>query len=259
MKKNTSVRKYVMLLFAFVLIALPFIGCDGGIASTGDGSSVVPLGSAGSFVILAKTMITNTGTTAVTGDLGLSPAATSEITGFALVGAGDHATSALVTGNVYASDMTAPTPINLTTAIGDMQTAYTNAAGRSNPKALNLKSGLIGGETLTPGLYKWGSSVSINDSDLTLTGSATDTWIFQISGNLTMASGKKVILAGGALPKNIVWQVAGIATLGTGSHMEGIILSQTQIILQTGSSINGRLLAQSQVTLDASVVVKPAP
>lgn len=92
------------------------------------------------------------------------------------------------------------------------------------------------------------------DSDVTINGSATDTWIFQISGNLNLGNGFAVTLTGGALPKNIVWQVAGIATLGTTSHMEGVILSQTQIVLETGASINGRLMAQSQVTLDAAIV-----
>lgn len=95
-------------------------------------------------------------------------------------------------------------------------------------------------------------------SDLTLNGGATDIWIFQISGDLNLANNFEVLLTGGALPENVFWQVAGIATLGTGSHMEGIILSKTQIILMTSSSINGRLLAQTQVTLDAATVVDPA-
>lgn len=93
-----------------------------------------------------------------------------------------------------------------------------------------------------------------NTSNITINGSATDTWIFQISGDLNLGDGFSVTLEGEALAKNIVWQVAGIATLGTTSHMEGVILSQTQIILKTGSSINGRLLAQTQVTLDAATV-----
>jgi len=258
MKKNTSLRKkYILLVVAIVAIAGALIGCEGGIHATGIGSSVVPLGTASDFAILAKTAITTTGTTSITGNIGLSPSAASDYEGFALVYAGDHATSSRVTGNVYASDMTVPTPTKLTTAIHDMENAYTNAAGRTIPDKVNLKSGLIGGETLTPGLYIWGSSVNIN-STVTISGSPTDTWIFQISGDLNLGNGFSVILAGGALPKNIVWQVAGIATLGTTSHMEGIILSQTQIILKTGSSINGRMFAQSKVTLDAATVVESA-
>jgi hypothetical protein len=218
--------------------------------------AAVDLGTAADFAILAETLISTTGTTHVTGDLGISPYATTFITGFALVDATGYATSSLVTGLVYAADMAAPTPIKLTTAISDMETAYTAAAGRPTPDELNLGSGAIGGLILAPGLYKWDSAVNIG-ADLTLDGGADDIWIFQISDNLNMASDVDVLLTGGAVAENVFWQVAGIATLGTGAHMEGIILSQTQIILMTGSSINGRLLAQTQVTLDAATVVEP--
>jgi hypothetical protein len=217
----------------------------------------VELGAAADYVILAETLISTTGVTHVTGDLGLSPAATSYITGFDLVGATGYATSSLVTGSVYAADMADPTPANLTTAVANMITAYNDAAGRATPDELNLYSGAIGGLFLAPGLYKWDSTVEIG-ADLTLNGDANDIWIFQISGDLNMASDFEVLLTGGAKPENIFWQVAGIATMGTGAHMEGIILSMTQIIFQTGSSINGRLLAQTQVTLDATTVVEPA-
>jgi hypothetical protein len=94
-------------------------------------------------------------------------------------------------------------------------------------------------------------------SDVTISGSATDVWIFQIAGNLSMSSAVHVTLAGGALAKNIFWQVAGQVTLGTTSHFEGVILSMTGISFQTGASMNGRALAQTAVTLDANVVTKP--
>ena len=94
------------------------------------GLAVVDLGAAGNYVILAKTAITNIPTSAVTGDMGLSPAATSYITGFALTDATGYATSPQVTGKIYAADMADPTPINLTTAVENMITAYNDAAGR---------------------------------------------------------------------------------------------------------------------------------
>src|SRR5437870_12784913 len=96
------------------------------------GPAPVVLGGAGSFVILAKSATSNVPTSAITGDIGLSPAAASFITGFSLVHTAGTAvgTSAQVTGNVYAADYAVPTPANLTTAIGNMQTAYTDAAGR---------------------------------------------------------------------------------------------------------------------------------
>lgn len=218
--------------------------------------SVVNLGTSGNYVILAKTAINNSAVSVITGDLGLSPAATSYITGLALTNATGYATSAQVTGQLFAADMAAPTGINLTTAVENMITAYNDAAGRSLPDFLELATGNIGGKTLAPGLYKWTSNVTM-PSTVTISGSATDVWIFQIAGNLTMSSSVSIILAGGALPKNIFWQVAGQATLGTTSHFEGILLSKTGITFQTGASMKGRALAQTAVVLDASTLVKP--
>jgi len=222
------------------------------------GPASVVLGGAASFVILAKSATSNVPTSAITGDIGLSPAAASYITGFSLVHTAGTAvgTSAQVTGNVYAADYAVPTPANLTTAIGNMQTAYTDAAGRPTPDHTALGAGNIGGLTLPPGLYKWSNSVTI-PVNVTLSGSANDTWIFQIAGGLSIASAKRVVLSGGALPQNVVWQVAGIVSLGTTSHMEGIVLGKTQITLGTGASVNGRLFAQTQVTLAGNAVVQP--
>lgn len=218
--------------------------------------AAIDLGTAGNYVIVAKTAINNNATSNVTGDLGLSPAATSYITGFSLTDATGYATSAQVTGNVYAADMAAPTPINMTTTVSNMLTAYNDAAGRPSPDFTELGTGNIGGRTLVPGLYKWTSTVTI-PTDITIAGSANDVWIFQISGNLSMSSATKIILTGGAQAKNIFWQIAGQATLGTTSHFEGIILSKTGITFQTGASINGRALAQTAVILDGNAVVKP--
>ena len=220
------------------------------------GPAAVVLGTAGTYVILAKSGISTVPTSAITGNLGLSPAAASFITGFSLtlpVG-GAFSTSAQVTGNVYAADYAVPTPVNLTTAIGDMQTAYTDAAGRVSPDYTELASGHIGGLTLPPGLYKWSNTVTIG-SDVTLNGSATDVWIFQIAGGVTQASATHVTLAGGALAQNVFWQVAGTVSLGTTAHMEGVIMSKTAITLNTGASANGRLLAQTAVTLAGNAIV----
>jgi hypothetical protein len=221
------------------------------------GPSPVGLGTAGNYVILAKSAISNVPTSAITGNLGLSPAAASFITGLTLVlpAGGASATSAQVTGNIYASDYAAPTPSNLTTAIGDMQTAYTDAAGRPTPDHTELASGNLGGLTLPPGLYKWSNTVTI-PTNVTLNGGPNDVWIFQISGGVTQASAARVVLAGGALPQHIFWQVFGVVDIGTTAHMEGVILSQTSITLKTGASANGRLLAQTAVTLAGNAVVQ---
>jgi len=225
-------------------------------AGAGNGLAVVDLGAAGNYVILAKTAINNTPTSAVTGDIGLSPAAESFITGLALTDATGYATSSQVTGKVYAADQADPTPVNLTTAVNNMITAYNDAAGRPTPDFSELGTGNIGGLTLAPGLYKWTSTVTL-PSSVTISGGANDVWIFQVAGDLTMSSAVNITLTGGAQAKNIFWQVAGQATIGTTAHFEGIILSMTAVTFQTGASMNGRALAQTAIVLDGNAITKP--
>jgi hypothetical protein len=224
-------------------------------ASAGAGPMAVNLGTSGNFAILSKSGISTVPTSAITGDIGVSPIDSTGITGFSPVldSTGTFSTSTQVVGKVYAADYTAPTPSNLTTAVSDMQTAFTDAAGRTLPDFTELGAGDISGMSLVPGLYKWGTGVSIN-ANVTLSGGPNDVWIFQIAQGLTQASGIKVLLAGGALPKNIFWQVSGAVSLGTTAHLEGVVLGQTAITLATGATVNGRLLAQTAVTLDSSTV-----
>ncbi|MBE0514022.1 ice-binding family protein [Sulfurimonas sp.] len=221
----------------------------------------VNLGTAGSFAILSKTGISTTGTTAITGDIGVSPAALTYITGFdpmPLSPDGTYATSSIVTGKIYAADMATPTPAKMTAAVSDMEIAYTDAAGRTLPDFTELHGGALGGKALVPGLYKWGTNVLIN-SEVFISGGATDVWIFQISGDLIVANGVKITLTGGALAKNIFWQVAGGAgvSLGTTAEFKGIALVAKKISLTTGAKTNGRLLSQTAVTLDANAVTQP--
>lgn len=212
----------------------------------------VDLGVAGDFVILSKTGITDVYKSAVTGDVGSSP-----ITGAAVL-----LKCSEVVGTIYTVDAAGPLPCSvtnatrLTTSIGDMQTAYTDAAGRLNPDFLNLGAGNIGGMTLTPGLYKWTSALII-PTDITISGGPDDVFIFQVAGTLQMSSAVRITLSGGVQAKNIFWQTAGSVTFGTTSHFEGIILSKTGINLQTGATINGRLLAQTAVTLQMNAVTQP--
>lgn len=217
----------------------------------------VELGMAGNFVILSKTGISTVPDSAITGDIGVSPIVDTAITGFSLIADATNkfSTSAQVTGRIYAANYTAPTSTDLTTAVNDMQTAFTDAAGR----AINyseLYSGDLSGKTLTAGVYKWSNSVLIN-SDVTLHGDANSVFIFQIAGGMNQASGTRVILTGGVQAKNIFWQSASTVALGTDAHLEGNVLSMTNITLATRASINGRLLAQTAVTLDHSTVTKP--
>jgi len=239
---KTKFNKFIVI-FAFSTLA-PLV-------SFAAGPAPVNTGTASSFAILTKSGVTDVPASIITGNVGSSP----------ISGTATLLTCPEVTGTVYSDDTSGPLPcrINdatlLTTAVSDMQTAYADAAGRSTPTSTDLGAGNIGGLTITPGLYKWNTDVTI-PADVTLLGSSTDVWIFQISGNLSIANGKTVQLSGGAVASNVFWQVGGGtgATIGTTATFNGTILSATQIILQTGSTLNGRALSQTQVTLDHATV-----
>ncbi len=215
--------------------------------------AAVKLGTAGNFVILSKSGITDVYASAITGNVGTSP-----ITGAALL-----LTCGEVTGDIYVVDAAGPLPcaINdattLTAAVGDMETAYLDAEGRVSPGFSELGAGEIGGLTLAPGLYKWGTGLMIS-TDVTLAGGPNDVWIFQVAGTMDQASATRVTLTGGAQAKNIFWQVAGAVTIGTTAHLEGVVLAKTLIAVNTGASVNGRLLAQTAVTLQMNAVTQPA-
>jgi hypothetical protein len=217
------------------------------------------LGTAASFAILTKAGVTDVPTSAITGDVGASP----------ITGAAIGVTCAEVSGTIYdvdaaytgggAADVTCRVTdaTFLTTAVSDMELAYTDAAGRTSPDFTELGAGNISGLTLVPGLYKWGTGVSIDNTGVTLAGGANDVWIFQIAQDLTVANAAIVTLSGGAQAKNVFWQVAGQATLGTTANFKGTILSQTLISLNTNAVLNGRALAQTEVTLNQNTVTKP--
>ena len=223
-------------------------GGSGGAGGAGAANTAgaVNLRTAGNYVILAESGISTVPPAVVTGDLGISPMGASSITNFSLIADATNvfSTSGQVTGKLYAADYTAPTPATLIfTAIGDMGLAFTDAAGRA-PSVTELGAGSIGGMTLAPGVYKWGTGLLI-PTDLTLNGSATAVWILQIAQNLTVSSAVSVHLTGGALAKNVFWQVAGSVDVGTTSHLEGIVLwSWTDDQPANGrGSITGRLMA----------------
>ncbi len=234
------------------------------------GQAPVNLGTAGDYVIFANTGIANAsacGGQCITGDMGVGPGVTSTaITGFNLIlpFGSPFSTSAQVNGNIYAFDYAAPTPTKVTTASNDMGLAYTDAAGRPagvGPN-LNIGAGTVTTQTLAPGVYTWGSNVTLGAGQtLTLSGSATDVWIFQIAGSLTTAASSSVLLTGGAVPKNVFWQVAG-ASVNIGAapaRFEGVVLAQVAINLGNGAIANSRLLAQAAVNLDQTTVTQPAP
>jgi hypothetical protein len=228
------------------------------------GTNTVDLGTAGNYRILAKTGITTTPGSHITGDIAVSPIAFTAMTGFGtleLDASGQFSKTGMVSGQVTAANYAVPTPSTLTTAVSDMETASKDAEFRSITSAenLNLNGGGIGGQTLTAGVYKFTSAVSIN-TDVTLLGNENDIFIIQTTGALTQDAGTKVILSsstpGGDPPlaNNIFWQVDTTVTVGTTAHMEGIILAKTAVTFMPGSTLNGRILGQTNVVLQAATL-----
>jgi hypothetical protein len=215
------------------------------------------------FVVLAETTITTTGGGSINGNVGLSPAP----------GTGILLTCAQVTGTIYVASAGGSSLACqvvdsglLTQAVSDMMTSYTDAAGRTPvPTGPNLNPGAafstgydMGGLTLAPGLYKFGSGqTAFINTDVTLSGSPSDVWIFQCGADLEVANGVHIILAGGANANNVFWQVATKAVLGTTAVFNGTILAGTSITMNTGSTMNGRALAQAQVTFNGTGAALP--
>jgi hypothetical protein len=242
-----------------------------------DETAAVDLKTAGGYAILTKTGITNVPTSNITGSIGVSPIAATPFTGFSLILdlGGQFSTSSQFVGIAPAASYGGDVETNLTTAVGDMEAAYIDA--KSRPAAvntvedddtpeeirLNLNAGVIGGETLTPGVYTFGTYVSIADDVYfdadTNGGDGGDVFIIQIAGYLSVAAGVRVHLLNGALAKNIFWQVEDYATVGALSHMEGIFLSKTAVTLGAGSSLNGRVLAQTACTLNMATIDSSEP
>lgn len=288
MNRFENITKPLRWLTALLLVAV-VAGCGGGNGIPGTGPNAGPgptggactttgtipcviLGTTATYVILANTAITNTPTSVVTGDMGISPNKAVSITGFALTtdATNDFSTSAQVTGRIYAPDYTGgqlgsagTTPAKMTAAQNDKVTAFNNAFTRpaaTTASNLNVGAGTVTGQNFTvtatdKGIYTWGTGVNLT-GDNTITGTADDVFIFQIAGILNQTSGKKITLVG-VLPQNVFWVVSGGTNIGTTAHFEGILLEKTAITLGTGATVKGRLQAQSAVTLAGNTVTVP--
>ena len=228
-------------------------------ASQANGPGIVDLKSAADFTVLSKTGISTIGVTSITGNIGVSPAMATGLTGFSLImdATNQFSTSLYVIGKVYASDYTLAPPSKMTTAVSDMESAFTAANGMTTTVIVDKGAGNISGMTLAPGLYKWSTGLLITNQGVTLSGGPNDTWVFQIAQGLTVDNTAIIHLTGGAQAKNIFWITAKDAVIGSDVIFSGNILSQTLISLNTRAKVTGRLLAQSAVTLNTSIVVEP--
>ena len=277
MNKYENISKPLMWFMALLLAAV-VVGCGGsgdgipGTGAPGAGTGAGPGGhgpapvdllsiSTNNFVVLSTSGITNTGShlTQITGNIGSSPITAAAMDGVFCSGPDE------ITGTIYGANAAyvgsgnqssfqgaAPDNTLVANAVLDMGTAYADANARA-PDYTELGAGNIGGMTLAPATYKWGTGVLI-PTNVTLSGGPNDVWIFQIAQGLTVSSGVEIKLAGGALPQNIFWATFAAADIGTTAKFQGVILSQTSINMKTGTTINGRLLAGTAVSLDATTV-----
>lgn len=200
----------------------------------------VPLGSAGSFAILAGAGITNTGPTTVSGDIGTF--ATTSFTGSA---------SVTQSGTNHAGDVVTQDAKNA------LVTAYNNAASQGPTSPI---VGLtLGGKTLTRGVYNSGSTIDLTGTvTLDAQGDPDSIFVLQAGSALTTATSSSVALINGARSCNVFWQIGSDATLGVGSTFVGTLLVQNSIVVKTGAVVTGRLLASvGSVTLDTNTIAKP--
>jgi hypothetical protein len=222
-------------------------------------AETVELGTAGNYVILTKTGISTVPESDITGDVGVSPIAGSAMTGFSLVldSGGQFSTSEQINGKAYGADYAAPTPSELTAAVNDMETAYTDAAGRPNedPERKNVGGGDISGEILKPGVYTFDVEIRFS-SDIAFEGGPDDVFILQTAQNFWQGVGTKVHLYGGAQAKNIFWQIAANVSVGADAELEGVLLVKTDVVFVTGSSLNGRVLAQTACNLQMATITE---
>jgi hypothetical protein len=217
----------------------------------------IELGTACNYAILAKSGISTVPNSVITGNIAVSPIASGAITGFSLTkdASGQFATSDQVTGKLLAADYAAPTPGQLTSAVLDMQAAYTVAAGRATTR--ENTGGAIGGQTFFPGVYTFSAAITIA-SDVTFDGGPDDTFIIKTATNLAQAANTRVLLSGCAQAKNIFWQVTTAVTIGAGASMQGILLVKEKAVFGAGSSLVGSVLVQTAVTLDQTTITQVA-
>jgi hypothetical protein len=227
--------------------------------------ATVDLGVAAEYAILSKTGISTVPASTITGNIAVSPAAATYITGFGLSldPTTQYSTTPQVNGQAHAASYGAPISVTLTTAVSNMLTAYNDAAGRLNmdETKLNLGTGILGGafggpsNPLTPGIYTFFSDVTIT-TDITFADAndLAEVFIIQINGNLNVDS--SVILAG-ALAKNIFWQVSGEVIVAEGATLEGILLVKSKVTFKKGSTLHGRVLTDTFCALDQATITEP--
>ena len=249
--KRASVAGATVLCGVLLTAAFP---------SVASAATPVQLGTAAPFAVLAGTAVTDVPTSAITGDVGLSPAAGGNYAGL---------TAGEVTGTIYAVDAAGPgssvnSPGLLTQAKIDLTTAFISASGDLPTTTYAAGDNQLGGKTLTTGVYAFGHAATANltaANPLVLNGNGDpgSVFVFQASSDLVTASNSVVQLENGAQACNVFWVVGSSATLSSDSTMVGTVMALTSATLDTRATVQGRILARNgAVTLDSNTITIPS-
>ena len=217
--------------------AVPLTGGSGSGAQAtlvvAGGGPSINLATAVTYGVIASSTITNNGATTITGNLALTPG--SSVTG-----------APTVTGT---SNIDNPAAVQ---AKSDAQSAYTYGQALTPFTTIPAE---LGGTSPAPGIYQFTGGAASITTALTLTGSATSVWIFQIASTLTSAGAGNVVLTGGALAKNVYWLVGTNATLGASSTFNGTLIANATITVGTSATVTGHLFSlTTAVNLDTNTV-----
>ncbi len=196
------------------------------------------LGSAEGFVVLGAATVTNTGSTRITGSLGVSPG--TAVTGFP--------PGAVTGGTIHKADAVALSARNSAMA------AYT---ALNQPCTKDLTGQDLGGKTLVPGVYCLSYSAQLMGTlTLNAQGLANPVFIFKTGSTLTTASNSSVVMINGNSDCNVYWRIGSSATLGAGTKFRGNIFALASVTMTTAANLSGRAFGlNGAVTLDTNNVV----
>ena len=211
------------------------------VASSAYAATAVGLGTADTFVVLAASGVTNTGTTTLSGDLGAANGSVIGATDLVFTSGVNHNGDGVTLG-----------------AVADLETAYGAA---SQPVTVTVSADL-GGQELVPGVYFQASTMNLSGVALTLNagGNPDAVWIFRAGSDLIVGPGASVNLTNGAQACNVFWQVASSASLNDGAHFIGTIMARAAITLAAGATVEGRVLAlgpDADITLISNTITRP--
>lgn len=213
----------------------------------------IELGKAGSFVILAKEKVSNDSGSDITGNIGEGSMENNLKTEKNRSDSEQRRVSGQVVMQSNQSDTTSP---DVNEALEDMMSAYRDASSQNGDDLTRHGNEEFLSREFAPGVHEWDDSLHI-DSDVTLSGSAEDVWLFKVSDNLIVDENIVFTLTNGAIADNIFWLVEGEVTIGENAQFEGIILSMNEITLEKGAKLNGRMFSQTSINLDENTVTEP--